>query len=280
MALSRSDEKKEAAMDTIANIDNDEVIEKEHLHEIDILYTKEQEEFMKRNKGKRQRRDAISSFFRKWPQKIVNYVINNEYSSAQQARIESQINILRNKTCLQFRRFVPGARNLPGNHINVFKGAGCFSYVGHVGIRQNLSLADRCLVGRVIIHEFVHALGFFHEQSRPDRDQFIRVFLDRVQPNRRNQYSKLPEVLVNSLGSPYDPISVMHYTTKAFATSDARIRGLPTMVYISDPTQRLGGTELSTEDLFQINRMYNCPQTSNNTTTASPTTSNSTTSKT
>ena len=56
----------------------------------------------------------------------------------------------------------------------------CSSFIGRIRGSQELSLADSCLVEDVIIHEFVHALGFFHEQSRPDRDDFIQVFLDRV----------------------------------------------------------------------------------------------------
>ena len=60
----------------------------------------------------------------------------------------------------------------------------CFSYIGRLGGKQTLSLVNGCLVERVIIHEFVHALGFFHEQSRPDRDTYIQVFLDRVQKGK------------------------------------------------------------------------------------------------
>ena len=52
----------------------------------------------------------------------------------------------------------------------------CFSFIGRIRGSQQLSLANNCLVERVIIHEFVHALGFFHEQSRPDRDTTLTYF--------------------------------------------------------------------------------------------------------
>ena len=68
----------------------------------------------------------------------------------------------------------------------------------------------------------------------------------------------------------------MHYTTRTFANSD-----LPTMVWRANPNQRLGGRELSTEDINQINRFYNCPQVTTNTkTTAAKTTTTATTSTT
>ena len=82
---------------------------------------------------------------------------------------------------------------------------------------------------------------------------------------RKSNFDKKPANRVDSLGSPYDPISIMHYTARTFANSD-----LPTMVWRANPNQRLGGRELSTEDINQINRFYNCPQvtTSTRTTTA------------
>ena len=32
-----------------------------------------------------------------------------------------------------------------------------------------------CLDRSVIVHEFLHAIGFSHEQNRKDRDQFVNV---------------------------------------------------------------------------------------------------------
>ncbi len=36
----------------------------------------------------------------------------------------------------------------------------------------------------VIIHEMLHALGFFHEQSRADRDHWIWIDFDKTDPGR------------------------------------------------------------------------------------------------
>jgi hypothetical protein len=30
------------------------------------------------------------------------------------------------------------------------------------------------------MHEMMHAIGFVHEHSRPDRDQFVQVLLQNV----------------------------------------------------------------------------------------------------
>ena len=82
----------------------------------------------------------------------------------------------------------------------------------------------------------------------------------------QSNFDKQPENLIDSLGSPYDPISIMHYTTRTFANSN-----LPTMVWKANPDQKLGGSELSTEDVNQINDFYNCPQVAATTTTTTTT---------
>ena len=40
---------------------------------------------------------------------------------------------------------------------------------------QPVNLGYSCMYKSTVQHEFLHALGFFHEQSRPDRDKFLQV---------------------------------------------------------------------------------------------------------
>ena len=59
-------------------------------------------------------------------------------------------------------------------------------------------------------HEIGHAMGFNHEQSRDDRDEYVDVFLenldDAIPPHN---YAAKP--VTNNFGLPYDYLSVMHY---------------------------------------------------------------------
>jgi hypothetical protein len=60
-------------------------------------------------------------------------------------------------------------------------------------------------------HELGHALGFFHEHERWDRDQFVTIHYENIKPGRAFDYDWIPRTnwIVSSL--PYDYHSIMHY---------------------------------------------------------------------
>ena len=50
----------------------------------------------------------------------------------------------------------------------------------------------------IITHEIAHALGFFHEQSRWDRDEFVELNVDNIMPGFEDQFQKV-KFFVNSI---------------------------------------------------------------------------------
>lgn len=93
----------------------------------------------------------------------------------------------------------------------------CWSGVGKpvTSGPQEVSLGlpwqDDCKKKSAIIHELGHALGFWHEQTRPDRDQYVKVHWDRIIPGKEFNFMKLSYEDINSLDVSYDYNSIMHY---------------------------------------------------------------------
>lgn len=62
----------------------------------------------------------------------------------------------------------------------------CFSSVGNRWVgKQRLSIGTNCDRIGTIEHEFLHALGFWHEQSRSDRDDYVQIMWDRISEGKK-----------------------------------------------------------------------------------------------
>ena len=56
----------------------------------------------------------------------------------------------------------------------------------------------------------MHAVGFFHEQSRPDRDEHVTINLGNVVKGYEHNFMKYSLNQANMVGE-YDMCSIMHY---------------------------------------------------------------------
>lgn len=93
---------------------------------------------------------------------------------------------------------------------------GCKSdWVGRKGGVQRIQVSTDCSKGS-IIHEFAHAIGLFHEQSRSDRDMYISVNSNNIRADRLDQYEKLGDIKIENLGA-YRTDSIMHYDSCDFS---------------------------------------------------------------
>ncbi|VDK52834.1 unnamed protein product [Cylicostephanus goldi] len=110
----------------------------------------------------------------------------------------------------------------------------------------------------IALHEIGHALGFHHTHARHDRDQYIMVDIDAVQPGFIEEFNIEPTSRNDNYGIPYDYGSVMHYNCRSFA-KDKSDKGNRTMVpHEPEYVDTLGSHFLSFYEKLMMNIHYNC----------------------
>ncbi|CAH1794869.1 unnamed protein product, partial [Owenia fusiformis] len=159
------------------------------------------------------------------------------------------------KACLQIRPKTPSDVDF----IRFESRSGCFADVAKRGRGQIVSLGPGCAKKGVIAHEILHVLGFYHEQSRTDRDEYISVQWDNVKDGQNENFLiRQPIYITDKDITDYDFDSIMHYSAYAFNKES----GLKTIIPKDNklPKGILMGqrTHFSENDLKEIREMYGC----------------------
>ena len=192
---------------------------------------------------------VISGDQYRWPNSVIPYDVDPALTNKQ--RVTDAIKHIEQKTgCLRFVvRTASNAAQYP-NYVHVKPSSGCWSFVGMRGGKQDLGLAGGCSTGNTI-HEFLHAAGMWHEQSREDRNSFVKVNFENITAGREHNFNQ--HITDGDDVGPYDYGSIMHYPAKAFSKN-----GQPTIEPLQSGVTIGQRTSMSDGDVKTIQSIYRC----------------------
>lgn len=181
---------------------------------------------------------------RRWTGGVIPYVIDSNVPN--QGRIDGAVAHWNESTSI---KLIP--RTTEGNYVRFSRLATgtCASNVGMIGGQQLITISDNNCAQPSVIHEIGHVAGFYHTQSRQDRDAHVRVKFENIRTELWNQFDqKFTDGL--DLG-PYAYDSIMHYGV----TGDSK-RGLPSIETVPLGIPIGVATGLSPSDIDTAQRMY------------------------
>ena len=105
------------------------------------------------------------------------------------------------------------------------------------------------------MHEMLHTMGLLHEQNREDRDKYIRILWENIDPKNHLQFQKISNKLLDFKKHPFDFKSIMLYGQSAFSKYEKDF----TIVRVDGDTYYANITTLSKGDLKKLKSLYPKP---------------------
>lgn len=181
-----------------------------------------------------------------WTGGVVPYVFDVNVSAADQL---VGVDAMAEWSAAANVAFVP--RTTEANYIRFYTTTSNSSYVGMIGGQQTINIYN-WNYRFIVCHELCHALGYWHEQSRPDRNTFVTINFANINPSYSYNFNVVGGATTNGA---YDFDSVMHYGPTAFS-----INGQPTITINPGYSGTIGQRQhLSVLDAQGVATQYGAP---------------------
>ena len=180
----------------------------------------------------------------KWGGAVIPFTLEASFSEQQKGILARAITRLESVSSIRFK-----TRTSEADYVHITRSdVGCYSQVGRTGGKQQLNMNDACFRDStsgyaVALHEFLHAAGFHHQQSAPDRDKYVKINLENVKEGKSHNF--LLKIDSKTFNVPYDYCSTMHYSAYAWSKN-----GKPTIEKLKSSNCDIGlKPELSYRDI-------------------------------
>jgi hypothetical protein len=154
-----------------------------------------------------------------WTNGIVRFEFDANVTAPNQSLMISAMAVLESAANVHFEQCPGNVCNFLENHVHIQNSTANNSQVGMVGFEQIINIVS-WNSQFIIVHELLHCLGFYHEQSRADRNSFISVNCGNVQGGCNGTiYNN--NFIIESFATVYgyyDFDSLMHYDQCSFST--------------------------------------------------------------
>jgi len=211
---------------------------------------------------------------RRWPEKTLKYKFDssmNAYRKTEVRRALAEMKEQIGSECISFVE-CPNCDNDQNGEATewavpiYWQAEGCSAKLGFNKYAkytdQYLKFGGDCFKKGTIMHEVMHVLGVAHTQTRSDRNDFINVNEDNIEPGKEDNFERKLDTEFDDFDLPYDFNSIMHYGSRGWGKKlwyGERDEVITVLDDYESKAHLIGQRErLSKGDVDLVRRMYDC----------------------